>query len=81
MESPRWEHGFRVHGYWTGIVQWGRVGIGHGRVPKNNGYSWMFTPPDGQLVEGYADTLRQAKRTVEKMFAKYQDEKEMAFGG
>ncbi len=78
--SPHWEHGYRVHGYWIGIVQWGRVGIQshrHGKLPKTGAYGWLFSPEGIQPMhptkeqEGRCDTLRQAKRAVEQAYREW----------
>jgi hypothetical protein len=75
--TPQWTHGYRCHGYSIDShnVRYGCVGIGPGLVPKTGGYSWEFTPHGSQsvtgLVEGTADTLRQAKRAVERLYAEW----------
>lgn len=81
MTAPTWEHGYRCHGYWLGVVRWGFVSIpAHrfGKLPKHGGYSWEFTP-NGTLGHprpepghgGTADTLRQAKRAVERAYREW----------
>jgi hypothetical protein len=76
-DELHWEHGYRCHGYWLGVVRWGVVSIhAHrfGKVPTKDGYGWELTP-DGiahnkpsPKLSGTADTLRQAKRAVEKAY-------------
>ncbi len=79
-ETPRWEHGYRCHGYWLGVVQWGRVSIDahrFGAISKKGAYEWAFTPEgsaatclaDGLL--GKVDRLGQGKRIVERMYREW----------
>lgn len=69
--DPHWERGDRCHGYWiTEYVRIGQVGIGPGRgAAKKYGYSWSLDWPFEGLAKGECNTLRAAKRAVEKAFA------------
>ena len=80
MSDPRWEHGYRCHGYWVDLVRWGFVSIQarrFGRVSRVDGYSWEFFP-NGVIPraarpghKGTCDTLRQAKRAVERQYREW----------
>ena len=63
LAQPVWERGKRVHGYWIGTDRVGHVGLKQGRLPKRGGYFWECC---GQ--EGREDTLRRAKKAVERAY-------------
>lgn len=70
---PKWERGYRCHGFWLGQVQVGRVGIGpkHLWTPAD-GYSWVVWKQGCVTcvteAEGTLPTLAEAKRRVELVF-------------
>jgi hypothetical protein len=58
---PRWEHGYRCHGFWLGTFRVGCVSIGV--RPWDGIYRWEL---DGGLTsKGEVRDLRTAKRQVE----------------
>jgi hypothetical protein len=71
---PHWEHGYRCHGYWLGVVRWGFIGITAHRFGRIDGYGWEFHPHgivSQNPVRGTTKTLRAAKRAVEREYEKY----------
>jgi hypothetical protein len=71
-ETPRWERGHRVHGYWLGMVRVGWVGLPQGRgSASKEGYGWECDPPGQTPVTGHADTLKKAKRAVEDEYRRH----------
>ena len=77
---PRWECGYRCHGYLDGTVRCGVVSI-HARrfgpIPPEGGYALEFTPdgvvnnlPEPEYI-GLADTLAEAKQQVEAAYQKW----------
>lgn len=71
-EIPRWERGWRVHGYWLGMLRVGWVGKPPGRNCAKEGYSWHLSCPDRKEIEGKAATLKQAKKMVERHYRRRQ---------
>jgi hypothetical protein len=71
---PRWEHGYRCHGYWVGDLRVGAVGLGPSRCPKEPlPYGWECTPSGRSAsvaASGRELTLRAAKRQVERAYTK-----------
>ena len=69
---PQWEHGYRVHGYWIGAVQWGRVCLPPGSGSwKQLGYGWDFTPPGWPYASGRTSTLSGGKKIVERLYREW----------
>ena len=69
---PRWEHGYRCHGYWLGEKRVGFVGIGpSGFWTEKDGYSWNFDLPEFDAKKGTAKSLREAKKAVEEAYKQY----------
>jgi hypothetical protein len=63
QETLQWEHGYRCHGLWRGSSRVARVSIGPKRL-WDGIYRWEL---DGfPATSGEANTLRGAKRQVEK---------------
>jgi hypothetical protein len=69
LPEPHWEHGHRVHGYWIGGTQYGRVSIGPGRGAARDGYNWSMDFPLQNTAQGHTKTLRAAKLAVQRAFA------------
>lgn len=67
MDLPHWERGYRVHGYWLGMVRVGWVSLPPGRVAEY-GYGWGVNHPSGRFAEGRAPTLKEAKKLVETAY-------------
>lgn len=69
MPEPRWEKSRRRHGYWWGLERVGFIGVYRsGCLSK---YHWSFDLPADEARSGRADTLRKAKRCVERAHAEY----------
>lgn len=68
-DSPKWERGFRCHGYWIGVkhVGWVRLPCRPGRCSVE-GYGWGVVNRTGGYIEGTVFTLREAKRKVEAVY-------------
>lgn len=65
-EKPRWEHGYRMHGYWLGTIRLGWVGLPHTAAGlKGCGYGYGT----GVTTAGSCRTLKTAKRRVERLVA------------
>ena len=75
QEDPHWEHGYRCHGYWLGLVRIGAVGIGpFSGDAKRDGYGWTFRNPNTSAdTDGREATLRKAKRQVEKLWRDFKE--------
>ncbi len=82
LPEPRWERGYRCHGYWIGIYRYGWIGCGS---PKRNpvkdfGYRWSMDFPVDETATGETTTLREAKRAVEAAFkAKHSETKQRIY--
>jgi hypothetical protein len=69
-QTPKWERGYRSHGYWIGTKRYGWVGLpppSQGGATAN-GYGWVVDSVP--YVEGRTETLREAKKIVEREVAK-----------
>lgn len=83
-ETPHWERGYRCHGYWIQVTQWGRVYLlgPHGTtLASKDGYGWSFSPPGGKYQEGRCKTLREGKLIVEGHFKEHARERNFRADG
>lgn len=64
--KPHWEHGYRCHGYWLGLERLARVSLPP-RGTKPMDYGWCL---DDYSQEGRTDSLRKAKRIIERLIAR-----------
>ena len=69
MPEPKWQHGYRCHGYWIELSRVGIVSIPPGAKASVYGYDWAVEVPLLATKTGWSPTLIAAKRAVEKMFA------------
>jgi hypothetical protein len=67
--APRWEHGYRCHGYWLDpSMRVGRVSIGPRRLWDGT-YRCEVQIDGGPLIEWVAgNNLATAKRQVERIY-------------
>ena len=68
-ETPHWEHGHRVHGYWIDTTRYGRVGLTCPGVKLE--YIAEFRVPHTCDIEETFTELRPAKRWIEQMYKYY----------
>lgn len=76
--EPHWERGYRVHGYWLGLVRVGHVSrLFKTQATDAHRYAWEVAPPGSgngsyhdkdAYARGKCKTLKQAKRLVEKHY-------------
>jgi hypothetical protein len=59
---PRWERGYRSHGYWVGNIRIGWIGL----EKPATAYAWEAWTRRG-YADGKSRTLKQAKLQVEKI--------------
>jgi hypothetical protein len=64
---PRWERGYRCHGYWIENTRVGYVGLGP-RGFFDGDYMWGL---DGTQERGHAFSLRTAKRLVKQAYLRH----------
>lgn len=67
VEPPRWEHGFRCHGFWSGTDRLGHVGLSPRGFPVV--YTWALDEVPSETGESF--TLRAAKRRVEAAYRRH----------
>jgi hypothetical protein len=67
LVMPRWERGYRCHGYWLDNARVGRVFLGP-RGFFDGDYGWEL---DGKGERGHAFSLRTAKRLVEQAYLRH----------
>lgn len=67
MPPPVWERGFRCHGYWLGNNRVGFVGL---TPPMKNPTVYTWSLPSDEALTGQCLSLRNAKRLVERAYAK-----------
>ena len=66
--SPRWEHGYRCHGYWLEGQRVGCVGLGPRSVWDGIYRCGVWIPGIFKEVEFERPTLKAAKAAVERAF-------------
>ncbi len=76
LPLPKWERGYRVHGFWLGNQRMGHVGL----PPRGFlvVYRWALDDASAVPIEasdppssGEAKSLRSAKRAVNRAFRHY----------
>ncbi len=82
-EEPRWEQGYRCHGYWIGPIRLGLVSLSPRAgtaLPAGEKYGWDFFPggrvsSQSKAQRGRCHTLREGKRIVERLYCEYLEER------
>lgn len=62
-ETPRWERGYRVHGYWLGAERIGWIGL----PPKRFASEYSFGIDKRLRAAEKSKSLNEAKLAVEKL--------------
>lgn len=67
LVMPKWERGYRCHGFWVDNIRVGHVSLGP-RGFYAGDYGWEL---DGTQERGYAFSLRAAKRLVTQAYLRH----------